>query len=225
MTKIGSWRFWFIVVLAIALGACAARRERREQAALERAEQAQPAAPGAAAAAPAPTGVSAGEGQVVFMRSFGPRGAILGTRMYTASVFDVTEPGEPKFINHVQQGYKVIYPVKPGLYTFMVVSEAADFMQVTVLPGKTYYALVTPRFGVVLIRFSFRPIRANELDGKEFTDLEKKTRITRVTSTSLEWAKQNAPDIASKRNSYWADWTSKSAAERAEQTLNAEDGR
>ena len=203
------------------------RAERAEQKKAER--EGQPAneakaAPPAQSAAPA--AAAGDESKVVFMRNFGARGAILSSaRLTTASVFDVTEPGEPKFINHVQQGYKVVHPLKPGRYTFMVVSEAADFMQVTVLPGKTYYALVTPRFGVARVRFSFRPIRANELGGKEFTDLEKKTRITRVTSTSLEWAKQNAPDIADKRDQYWPEWSSKSQSERYAQTLNADDGR
>jgi len=176
MNNIGSWRFWLIIFLAIALAACAGRRERREEAKqerLERREQARaeregratPAAPATApatapaapGAAPAPATMGDASAKVVFMRVGKMGGAI------SASVFDVTEPGEPKFIGIVRQSSKVAYPVKPGLYTFMVISEAADFMQAAVLGGKTYYALVTPRMGVWKARFSFQPVRGEEL--------------------------------------------------------------
>ena len=102
-----------------------------------------------------------GESMVVFMRPSGFGGAI------AASVFDVSGP-DNKFVGIVNAGTKVAYPVAPGQYTFMVVSESADFLQATVASGNTYYALVTPRVGVWKARFSFRPVRRLELDGNEF---------------------------------------------------------
>ena len=153
------------------------------------------------------------EGKVVFMRT-----SSLG-RLVTASVFDVTDAGEPKFINHVRTGDKVVYAVKPGLHTFMVVSEAADFMQVEVLPGKSYYALVTPRMGAMRARFSFEPVRGSD---RRIAALERGGRPTNVTQAAINWAKQNAPDIANKRERYWAEWSSKPESQRP--TLQAEDG-
>ncbi len=238
MNNIGSWRFWLIIFLAIALAACAGRRERREEAKqerLERREQARaeregratPAAPATApatapaapGAAPAPATMGDASAKVVFMRVGKMGGAI------SASVFDVTEPGEPKFIGIVRQSSKVAYPVKPGLYTFMVISEAADFMQAAVLGGKTYYALVTPRMGVWKARFSFQPVRGEEIGTKKFAGWERGTRLVTNTPDSLAWAKNNAADIADKRTRYWPEWSSKSEKDRAAQTLNADDGR
>src|SRR5678815_5415246 len=75
---------------------------------------------------------------VIFMRSSAMGGAV------QASVFDVSGAGE-KLVGIVSTGTKVGYYVAPGERTFMVVSEAADFMQANLVAGRTYYALVTPR--------------------------------------------------------------------------------
>jgi hypothetical protein len=243
MTNVRSWQFWVIIALALATMACAGRRERREEAReakRERAEQkraeregraaerpaaapaAQTAAPAAAftpiSTAPTPAAAAA-DSKVVFLRATNFGGAI------AASVFDVTEAGEPKFIGIINRGNKLAYPVKPGLYTFMVVSEAADFMQATVIGGKTYYALVTPRMGVWKARFSFKPVRGDELEGSQFAAWDRGTKLVANTPKTLAWAKDNAADIADKRDRYLPEWSSKPASDRAAQTLNAEDGR
>lgn len=159
-----------------------------------------------------------GESMVVFMRPSGFGGAV------AASVFDVSEP-ETKFVGLVSYGTKVAYPVKPGQHTFMVVSEAADFMQATVVAGRTYYALVTPRIGVWKARFSFRPIRQHELDGAEFAGWNSATQFVTNSPETLNWAARNAADIAAKRAQYWPEWASKPEHQRASQTLNADDGK
>lgn len=155
---------------------------------------------------------------VVFMRS-----SFVGSAI-SASVFDVSG-SETKFVGIINNGTKMAHPVKPGSHTFMVVSEAADFMQATVLPGRTYYALVTPRMGVWKARFSFRPLRQNELAGSEFAGWNSSTHFVVNSPETQNWAMQNAADISSKRTQYWPEWNSKPANDRASQTLNAEDGR
>ncbi len=254
MTNFGSWRLWIIVLLALTTLGCAGRSERRQEAREARAERAEQkradraerneqrraqregrtaeaaaSPPPAQSAAPAavftpistaPTQAAAvADSKVVFLRATNFGGAI------AASVFDVTEPGEPKFIGIINRGNKLAYPVKPGLYTFMVVSEAADFMQATVLGGKSYYALVTPRMGVWKARFSFKPVRGDELDGNQFAAWDRGTKLVANTPKTLAWAKDNAADIADKRDRYLPEWSSKPESERAAQTLTAEDGR
>lgn len=108
-----------------------------------------------------PLATKADEATMVFMRASMFGGAI------TAAVYDVTE-GEAKFIGLIDHGTKLSYPVKAGEHTFMVVSEAADFMKATVSPGKTYYALVTARPGAWRARFSFKPLRQADLAGPDF---------------------------------------------------------
>jgi hypothetical protein len=253
VTNVRSWRFWVIVALALATTACAGRREQREEPQAEgaerneqkkapeaeRAEQKkaqkaerteqkkaqrdrQPAeAPALASISTAPTPAPAvANSKVVFLRATNLGGSI------AASVFDVTEAGAPKFIGIINRGNKLAYPVKPGVYTFMVVSEVADFMQATVVGGKTYYALVTPRIGVLVARFTFRPVRSGELNGKQFAAWDRGTElVVNHTPKTLAWANDNAAEIADKRDRYFPEWRSMSDSDRAAQTLNAEDGR
>jgi hypothetical protein len=254
MTNIGSWKFWVIIALALGTLACAGRaerRERREEARQERLErreaaraernqrnerakaerespareEAKPTQTAQPSATPALTPVStaplaaAAESKVVFMRATNYGGSV------AASIFDVTDSGEAKFVGIVRQWNKIEYPVKPGLYTFMVISEAADFMQATVIGGKTYYTLVTPRMGAWKARFSFKPVRSGELDGNQFATWESKTRLVKNTPTTLNWARDNAASVADKRDRYWPEWSGKSQSEKDAQTLRAEDGR
>ena len=158
-----------------------------------------------------------GDSMIVFMRPSALGGAV------AASVFDVTGP-ETKFVGLVNYGTKYAHPVKPGQYTFMVVGESADFMQATVQPDRTYYALVTPRIGVWKARFSFKPIRQNELGGTEFASWTSATKYVINSPASQSWAAQNAADINSKRTEYWPEWSAKPPHQRESQTLNAQDG-
>lgn len=249
MKNFRSWRFWVIAALALTTLACAGKRERREEARevrRERAEQkrteraersetrraerqapareqtaAAPAAAPAATLTPVSTApvAAAAEAKVIFMRATNYGGNV------AASVFDVTSSGEAKFIGILRPQNKIVYPVQPGQYTFMVVSEAADFMQATVVGGKTYYTLITPRMGAWKARFSFKPVRGDELDGAQFAGWERNSRTVTNTPTTLTWARENAASVADKRDRWWPEWSSKSETQRASQTLNAEDGR
>lgn len=191
------WRYPLVALSVIALGACAGVP-------MQKADQ--------------PVTAKPDEALVVMMRS-----SFLG-RAISASVFDVTG-SETKFIGIIQTGTKIGYPVKPGEHTFMVVSETADFMKATVQAGKTYYALVTPRFGAWKARFSFRPLRQGDLASSEFSGWDSSTYFVVNSPEALNWASENAADIAAKRAEYWPQWTNKPAHERAAQTLNPEDGR
>jgi hypothetical protein len=189
-------RIWLILMVPVVLAAC-----------------------GGAQMTPAtePPQIRAGESSIVFMRASALGGAV------AASVFDVTSE-ETKFVGLVNYGTKVAHPVKPGNYTFMVIGESADFMQVSVLPDRTYYALVTPRVGVWKARFSFKPIRQNEIGGSEFASWTSSTKYVVNSAETTSWAAQNANDISSKRKEYWTEWNAKPANQRESQTLKPEDG-
>lgn len=245
MLGFSSWKFWVIVALALGTLACAGRRERREQVREDRRERAEQRraeraemleqkraqreqaraveAPVAAPPPPVPVAVAApppapvaadASSRVVFMRVSKQSGGI------DASLFDVSEPGEPRFIGVVSNASKVSYSLKPGLYTFMVVGETAEFMQATVMGGKTYYALVIPRSGAR--RFAMEPVRKNEIGGKEFQGWD---RSTKLTPSGAQPQGTNASDAAEKRVRYWQEWIKKSETQRAELTINEEDGR
>lgn len=246
MATIGSWRFWVIVALALATMACAGRRERREQAREDRRERAEqrraeraqmleqkraqreqaraveapvaappPPAPVASVAPPpppVPVAAADASSRVIFMRVSKQSGGI------DAALFDATEAGEPKYIGTVGSASKLAYSLKPGLYTFMVVGETADFMQATVVGGKTYYALIIPRSGAR--RFGVEPVRQHEIGGKEFQGWDRGTKMSAAAAQPYKGG-----EVAGKRSQYWQEWMRKSDAQRAELTLNAEDGR
>lgn len=158
------------------------------------------------------------EATVVFMRS-----SFYGSAV-SASVFDVTGE-EAEFIGVVQNDTKVAHGVSPGEHVFMVVGEAADFMKANVQAGRTYYALVTPRMGAWKARFSFRPLRQEDLDGEDFADWDGDTTLVEPSEEAFTWARNNAPDIEAKRARFWPEWQSKEQHQRDSQTLNPEDGR
>ena len=135
-----------------------------------------------------------------------------------AVLFDVTEPGAPKYIGTVNSASKLSYSLNPGLYTFMAVGETAEFMQATVVGGKTYYALVIPRANAT--RFALEPVRQHEIGGKEFMSWDRSTKMAGASPQP-----QNASDAAEKRQRYWPEWSRKPESQRAEVTLNAEDGK
>lgn len=251
MKNFGSWRFWVIVLLALTTLACAGRRERREEAREARAERAEQRRaeraerneqrraprestssdePKAAASNPpprqntvpaatltptstAPTAAVA-ESKVVFMRPSGMGGAV------AATVFDVTD-SDSKIIGIINMRGRLSYAVKPGIHTFMVVSEAADFMQVNVIPGKTYYALVRPRMGAWKARFSFEPLRGGDSRAEQW---ERSTSLVNNPARAQAWFRDNAASVEDKRSRYWPEWSNKPESARAAQTLTAEDG-
>lgn len=165
---------------------------------------------------------TADKAQIVFMRSSMFGGAV------QSSVFDVTGD-ETEFIGILSAGKKIAYTVEPGKHTFMVVSEAADFMEAEMLGGKTYYAMVTPRMGAWKARFSMYPVRNGgpgefQYGSDKFQGWLKSTELSENTPASHAWAEENRSNIRSKQVDYEAVWQQKSPAELAERTLNPDDG-
>ena len=65
-------------------------------------------------------------------------------------------------------------------------------------------------------------VRKHELGGKEFQGWDRGTRQMPAGAQPMGY---NASDAAEKRVRYWQDWSKKSESQRAELTINAEDGR
>jgi hypothetical protein len=81
-------------------------------------------------------------------------------------VFVRTEPGDTSasvfdgevFLGVLVGRSYIAQPTTPGEHRFMVISEAADFMDATLDPGRVYFARIESRFGVWRARFSLIPI-------------------------------------------------------------------
>lgn len=166
--------------------------------------------------------VESNESQVVFLRS-----AFVGSAI-GASLYDVTD-GNIKFIGMISNGTKVSYKVKAGKYRFMVVSEAADFMEADLTAGKTYYSLVTPRMGAWKARFSLWPIKNNpdadySSESKAFDDWKKDTKLVVNSDKSFAWYESNKASVQKKHNKYLESWKNKSEEDLLRRTLLPEDG-
>lgn len=139
---------------------------------------------------------------IVFMRPSGLGFAI------QSSVFEVVD-GNPVFVGIVSAKAKVAHYMEPGEKRFMVIGESADFMDATLDPGKVYYALVTPRFGVWKARFSLRPVGTADLQTEEFAGWYKDTRRVENLESASNWASSNMPSIRKKMGENLPKWLAK----------------
>jgi hypothetical protein len=162
------------------------------------------------------------ESQVIFMRS-----SFVGSAI-SASLYEVTD-GNIEFIGVIVNGTKVSYRTVPGKHVFMVVSEAADFMEADLAPGKNYFSITTPRMGAWKARFSLWPIK-NDPDAEyhtgmsEFDDWVSDTKLVNNTDESRSWYEKNKESVKKKYDDYWPVWQEKTAEDLAERTLVPEDG-
>jgi hypothetical protein len=165
---------------------------------------------------PAPTTAAPvpGKASVVFMRP-----SLLGAAI-ASSVFELRSPDDV-FVGHVPAKKKLVHHVAPGPVRFMVVSEAADFLQADLEAGKTYYVLVTPRVGWWRARFSLRPVTAEELGSKQFQEWFDDCAWVETTDEARGWARQHASSVQEKKVEYLQKWEPRTD----KPTLKASDGR
>jgi hypothetical protein len=109
------------------------------------------------------------------------------------SVFDISaEP--PALVGIVPPGAKVAYTTDSGVRRFMVLGEAADFMDATLVAGKTYYVRFTSQTGAVKPRFSFDPVAKTTTDEALRKELASTSWVAN-SADSLNWARNNMPSI------------------------------
>lgn len=163
-----------------------------------------------------------GQAQVIFMRS-----SFVGSAI-NASLYDVTGD-EVRFIGIMANGTKVAYDTQPGERVFMVVSEAADFMEADLAPGKNYFSIVTPRMGAWKARFSMWPIKADSAAKynttmSEFDKWKESTTLVNNSDKARLWFLNNADSVDKKYEDYWSVWQEKSEDDIAKRTLTPGDG-
>jgi hypothetical protein len=148
-----------------------------------------------------------GKALVVFMR---PSGNGFGIQ---SSVFSMRR-GQPQVIAIVAAKAKVAWQADPGKHLFMVVGESGDFMSADLAAGRTYYALVTPRMGMMKARFSLRPIAKQQLRTAETEEWIADTRWVAPDASTTEWARENSASIQEKYAEYFPRWMEKAPADR-----------
>lgn len=160
--------------------------------------------------------------QVIFMRS-----SFVGSAI-NASLYDVTN-GDIKFIGVIANGTKLSYKTSPGKHIFMVISEAADFMEADLASEKNYFSIATPRMGVWAGRFSLWPIKNDpnadyHTEMADFKDWLENTELVENTEKSKSWYKKNKEKVKKKYEKYWPKWQNKTAEDILKRTLSPQDG-
>lgn len=166
--------------------------------------------------------VQSDEAQIVFMRTSHFGGAI------SASLFNVTD-SETDYIGVIAVGTKIAVKTTPGEKMFMVVSEAADFMEATLEAGKTYYAMVTPRIGAWTARFSLWPMSSDSTAkfknfGPAFDKAVSDTELLAQSEKSLAWFEKHKTDIEKKKAKYLPVWNEKTDEAMQLRSLKLSDG-
>lgn len=133
-----------------------------------------------------------------------------------AAVYDDAE-----FIGFVPYNQKLPYFAEPGKHLFMVVSEAADFINAELVAGKTYYIEVAPRMGMWRARFSLAPITKADLQTERVKKWISTCRLIENKDGAERWAKENASSVSSKREAYLEKWNARGADNQP--TVNADD--
>ena len=166
--------------------------------------------------------VASDEAQVVFMRTSHFGGAI------SASLYKVSDT-DTEYLGIIAVGTKIALKTEPGEHMFMVVSEAADFMEAELEGGKTYYAMVTPRMGAWKARFSLWPISNQpnaeySLNSDKFQGWVSGTKLLVQSQQSLDWYQENKTSVEEKKAEYLPVWYRKDPADIELRTLQPGDG-
>lgn len=159
--------------------------------------------------------------KVVFMRSSIVAAAI------TSDLFEVVN-GELRFIGKLANGTKIAYETTPGEKVFMAYGTAADFMLANLAPGKTYYAVVRPNWGTG--GFAPTPIRSDRaqepnLYSNEFKEWFSVTKLVEPNESAPAWFAENKAQHQRVYADYWSKFSRKSNQEKAERTLQPQDGK
>jgi hypothetical protein len=160
--------------------------------------------------------------EVVFLRS-----SMVG-KFIKSSIYEING-SETKFIGILGNKKKITHKTTPGKHTYMVVSEAADFMEAELSAGKTYYSIVTPRMGAWKARFSLWPIKNDgtaeyQIGSKDFEKWMKKAKDYVPGEKDFAWYEKHKDSVEEKKNKYWTVWLEKSAEDLAARTLSPADG-
>ena len=112
------------------------------------------------------------------------------------------------YIGVVSRFAAVPFDAAPGHHRFMVVSEAADFLDADLVAGRTYFVEVVPRMGVWRARFSLAPWDGNRDRGKIASALAE-AKVVRTNEKGREWDAENRNSVLAKKAEYEPEWLQK----------------
>ena len=167
------------------------------------------------------TPASKQKAKIVFMRTSFVAGAI------NAELFEIAK-GKMKFIGSIPYGSKISFETTPGKKVFMAYGIAADFMIADVRAGKTYYSIVRPNWGTG--GFAPTPIRTDgttdfNTASEDFKEWVSGTELLEpIPADAKKWFAKEQKNILEQYKEYWKRFKTKSPNEKADRTMNPQDG-
>jgi hypothetical protein len=115
---------------------------------------------------------------------------------------------------------RLVHETQAGTHRYMVVSEAADFLDANLEAGKTYFVNVRPRVGAWRARFSLEPLTPSSPHWSHVQQWVHHSYAVTKNAAGDEWARANQTSVTAKKEKYLRVWLQK--AERP--TLQPADG-
>src|SRR5262245_6542530 len=126
---------------------------------------------------------------------------------YTGNAISAAVYEDDEFLGIVMRHARLVHETPPGEHRFMVVSEAADFLDARLDAGKTYFVKVAPRMGAWRARFSLHPIPPSSKELRSWLD---DSYPVTTNAAGAAWARENQASVTKKRDKYLAEWMRKS---------------
>lgn len=143
-----------------------------------------------------------GKALVIFLRP-GAGGRLI-ENMISSTVFDDQDP-----VAILMGDTYAAYQTTPGKHRFMVLGEAADFMDADLDAGKVYCAMIVRRFGVWRTRFSLKPVTPHDPEWQSVREWIDDARLVTLNAAGRSWAQANAQSIREKHDAYLKEWLAK----------------
>jgi hypothetical protein len=159
--------------------------------------------------------------KIVFMRTSFVSSAI------GAEIFEVVD-GQLNFIGALAKGTKIVHETTPGQKVFMAYGTAADFMLGNLSGGKIYYSIVRPNWGTGgMIPTPVKAYATNReftLTSPEFASWVADTKLYAPNAEATGWFSREKPRYQGIYAEYWSRFQRKTPEEKAERTLEPQDG-
>lgn len=122
----------------------------------------------------------------------------------SAVVFDGDD-----FVSVIMSRSYLTYLTEPGQHMFMVISEAADFLEADLEGGKIYFALVAARMGAWRARFSLVPVTPESKDWPQLRPWLDESYEVQANELAETWDRDNRDSVMAKKEAYLPRWQAK----------------
>ncbi|MGE3538585.1 MAG: hypothetical protein AB7N91_14305 [Candidatus Tectimicrobiota bacterium] len=116
---------------------------------------------------------------------------------------------EDRFIAIVMARTHIVHLTQPDSHRYMVVSEAADFLDADLAGGKMYFIHVVPRMGAWRARFSLAALTPHSEQWPKLKEWLTESYQVMPNEEGRAWNRNNYDSVREKKEAYLAGWLQK----------------